>query len=552
MYARVSIKRSQGKTYRYLQLCEAYRNAEGKPRTKVMANFGRIDQLDRKKVDTAINALLQYASNPSLPRLSDVDHGPVRDYGDMLSLVHLWGRLRLTESINRCLKESKVAFDVGQMIQVMVLNRLSDPLSKLGIMRWLPTVYIPDLKSDQVQYQHLLRAMDYLIESKEQIERDLYNQLITLFSPDVDLVFYDLTSSYFEGEGPDLAEYGYSRDQRQDRVQMVIALVVSREGLPIYHEVLPGNTADVSTLKDTVDILSSRFNIRQTVFVCDRGLVSQENIEKLDEMGFPYIIGLRARNNDEVKALYQKNLSGFEADPALDGLLVKETRQGGLRYVQCHNPEVAKTKKTRRDRCYAEIQKTVAQLEKRFRSGRLSREALHHQILRLLEDRHMAKYFDPRIEGDRVILYMRKEVWERETYLDGKFFLKTNMPQEKITTAEVVRSYKELQTVERAFRELKDFLRIRPVYHYTDSRVKAHVFICVLAYLLEKMVDLYCQRAALPHTARRALSMLSRLKTIECRLNDQAVTMSNHYDEEVARIFEALGVPKPVKIIQNQ
>jgi len=288
------------------------------------------------------------------------------------------------------------------------------------------------------------------------------------------------------------------------------------------------------------------------VFVCDRGLVSQENIEKLDEIGFPYIIGLRARNNDEAKALYQKNLSGFEADPALGGLLVKESRQGALRYIQCHNPEVAKTKKTRRDQRYAEIQKAVAQLEKRFRSGHLNREALHHQVLRLLEDRHMAKYFDPRIEGDRVILYIRKEIWERETYLDGKFFLKTNMPPEKITTTEVVRSYKELQTVERAFRELKDFLRIRPVYHYTDSRVKAHVFICVLAYLLEKMVELYCQRALLPHTARRALSMLSQLKAIDCRLNDQSVTMTNYCDQEVARIFEALDVPKPGKVIQNQ
>jgi len=288
------------------------------------------------------------------------------------------------------------------------------------------------------------------------------------------------------------------------------------------------------------------------VFVCDRGLVSQDNIEKLDEIGFPYIIGLRARNNDEAKALYQKNLSGFEAEPTLRGLLVKETRKGGIRYIQCHNPEVAKTKKTRREKRHAEIQKAVAQLEERFQAGRLTHDALHHQLLRLLEDKHMAKYFDPRIEGDRVILYMRKEVWEQETYLDGKFFLKTNMPPEKITKTEVVRSYKELQTVERAFRELKDFLRIRPVYHYTDSRVKAHVFVCVLAYLLEKMAELYCQRALLPYTARRALSMLSQLKAIECRLNDQAVTMTNHCTEEIARIFDALGVPQPQKTIQNQ
>lgn len=173
----------------------------------------------------------------------------------MLSLVHLWARLRLSESITRHLQQSKVDFDVTQMVKVMVLNCISDPLSKLGIMRWLPTVSIPGLKAEEVEYHHLLRAMDYLIAIKEEIEKDLYNELITLFSPDVDLVFYDLTSSYFEGEGPEFAAYGYSRGRRPDRKQLVLALALTREGLPIYHEVLPGNTADVTTLKDTVEVL---------------------------------------------------------------------------------------------------------------------------------------------------------------------------------------------------------------------------------------------------------------------------------------------------------
>lgn len=208
MYVRVSTKQSQGKTYRYLQLCEAYRNHKGQPCTRVLVNFGSLEKLDRKKIDTAINGLIQYGSDPHLSRLSDVEHGRVRDYGDMLTLVHLWARLRLTESITGHLSETKVGFDVAQMVKVMVLNRISDPLSKLGIMRWLPTVYIPELRTEEVEYHQLLRAMDYLISIKEQIERDLYNELVTLFSPDVDLVFYDLTSSYFEGEGPELAQYG--------------------------------------------------------------------------------------------------------------------------------------------------------------------------------------------------------------------------------------------------------------------------------------------------------------------------------------------------------
>src|SRR5208282_882640 len=161
--------------------------------------------------------------------------------GDILAVIHLWARLRLTESILASLQENRAEFDIAKMIQVMVLNRVSDPLSKLGVMRWLQTAYISDLKADEVQYQHLLRAMDYLSEAKDELEKRLYNELVTLFSPDVDIIFYDLTSCYFEGEGPELAHYGYSRDHGPDRKQLVLALVVTREGLPIYHEVMPGN-----------------------------------------------------------------------------------------------------------------------------------------------------------------------------------------------------------------------------------------------------------------------------------------------------------------------
>ena len=548
MYARISKKTTKGTTYEYLQLCEAYRNENGNPRNRTIYNFGRLDKLDRKKIDSTINALLEFSSNPSPTRLSDVEHGAVRDYGDMLVLVHLWARLRLTESITKHLRETKVEFDVAKMVQVMVLNRISDPLSKLGVMRWLPTVLIPELKEEEVEYHHLLRAMDYLLSIKEEIEKDLYNQLITLFNQDVDLVFYDLTSSYFEGDGPDTAVYGYSRDKRPDRKQIVIALVVTREGLPIYHEVLPGNTADVSTLEKTVDILKTRFNIQRTVFVCDRGLISQDNIDKLDEIGFPYIIALRPRNA-EAKALYQKTLHGFQKEETLKGLLIKERKDDGIRYIQCHNPHRAKDKKLARERRYREIRKEVNKLEKRFQKGTLNKKELYHKVMELLEQKFMAKYFAPKIEKEKVILYLRPEIWEQERYLDGKFFLKTNLPEEKLSSPGVVRSYKQLQEIERAFREIKDFLKLRPIFHYSESRVKAHVFICVLAYLLEKIVHLECQRASLGISGRRAFSLLSRLKAIDCRLEDQTLRMTNRMQKETESIFQALEVPAPSKLL---
>lgn len=551
MYVRVSRKKILGTSYEYLQLCEAYRNAKGQPCTRVLTNFGRIDKLDRKKIDSAIDALLKFSSFPSAARFGDARYGRVMDCGDILAVIHLWGRLRLTESILASVQENRAEFDIAKMIQVMVLNRVCDPLSKLGVMRWLQTAYVSDLKADEVQYQHLLRAMDYLIEAKDELEKRIYNELVTLFSPDVDIIFYDLTSCYFEGEGPELAHYGYSRDHRPDRKQLVLALVVTRQGLPIYHEVMPGNTSDVATLEGVARVLSSRFNIRKVVFVCDRGMISRENLEKLEELEFPYIIGLRLRNNQEARSLYQKSLSGFKPDESLNRLMIKEKQKGDYRFIQCHNPAVAEEKKTNREKRLKKVQDRIKSLERLFERKQISADDLYHKVASLLEEQRLSKFFRPKIQSGKIILYMDTEVLREESYLDGKFFLKTNVKAEVIPAAEVVKSYKQLQEVERSFRELKDFLKIRPIFHYDDERVKAHVFICVLAYLFEKLIELQCRRASLRYSGRRALSLLSQFKAIECKVAGQSVTVTNRVDEEIRSIIDAIGFSIPSQAFES-
>lgn len=169
--------------------------------------------------------------------------------------------------------------------------------------------------------------------------------------------------------------------------------------------------------------------------------------------------------------------------------------------------------------------------------------------MELLEKKYMAKYFVPKIEEDKVILYIRPEVWEQERYLDGKFFLKPNLDEKKLSSPDVVQSYKQLQEIERAFREIKDFLKLRPIFHYSESRVKAHIFICVLAYLFEKIVHLECQRASLEISGRRAFSLLSRLKAIECRLEGQTLRMTNRMEKRTESIFQTLEVPQPPKLL---
>lgn len=551
MYTRVSRKKEKGKTYEYLQLCEAYRNRQGQPRTRTLMNLGRLDQLDRGKIDAAVEALLAYSTNPKITRVSDLEHREASDYGDMLALVHLWARLGLADSIRRHLQDKKVSFDVAEMIKVMVLNRLSDPLSKLGVMRWLPTVYIPDLRRQEVSYAHLLRAMDYLVEIKEQVERDLYCELVGLFNLEVEVVFMDLTSCYFEGEAPELAQWGYSRERRPERKQIVLALVVTKEGLPVYHEVLPGNTADVTTLIPTVDVLRGRFRIGRCILVFDRGMVSEENLISLDEQGIPYIVAIRRRGTSESDELISKGLRGFVEMEEL-GLRVKEKKKGDIRYILCHNPEVAKRKRGTREEFFKKAQEEIEKLNRRFRKGQLSPQGLYHKAMEVLQHYHLERYFCPEVEKRGVILYMDTELLEREQFLEGKFFLKTRLTDEQITTAEVIRTYKALCEIERAFRTLKDPLRLRPIFHWTHRRVRAHVMICVLAYLLQKVMGIYCQRANLNLSPQRALGILSRLKAIRSHLGNQSVVLTTIIEDRMRQILHAAQIPIPEKTIQSQ
>jgi transposase len=325
----------------------------------------------------------------------------------------------------------------------------------------------------------------------------------------------------------------------------VLALVITREGLPIYHEVLPGSTADVTRLRPTVELLKSRFRIKRCILVCDGGLVSEENLSFLDEAGIPYIVAIRRRGTHESDELIQKSLRGFVEVKEL-GFYVKEKVKGDIRYILCHNVEET------REALLAKAQSEIDKLNRRFLKGGLGREQLYHRGFKILERYRLEKYFCPKVEKVGLILYINTDYLDRERFLEGKFFLKTKLASDELSTEEVIRTYKALQQIERAFRELKDFLKIRPIFHWTDRRVKAHVMICVLAYLLEKMVEIYCHRANLKLSPRRALSILAQLKAIQCNIGDQSLLITTAIQQRIKEILNATDVPIPEKIIENQ
>ena len=220
----------------------------------------------------------------------------------------------------------------------MVINRLVAPRSKLAITRWLKRVYLPQWEGKELSVQHFYRALDVLHQAAEAIEEDLFFEQRSLFEPGLDVVFYDVTSTYFEGRGPEGAEFGYSRDGHPDRRQIVIGLLVNRDGLPLGHKVFPGNAADAATVPEVLDDLRRRFGIERVIFVGDRGMISRRNIQVLKEAGYGYIVGLRKRAGRRcIEALEEAKKRGLWREIE-EGLKVAEVEAGdGERIVICHS-----------------------------------------------------------------------------------------------------------------------------------------------------------------------------------------------------------------------
>ena len=294
MYVRVKrFRNKDGSVREYLYIVKGVR-VGGKPRQKVVAYLGRLDELQREgSIDALVEGLCRYAERAQVMEVAeDLFCHSAKEYGPVLVFKRLWEELGLGEFLGRYVAERGFEFDVVSAIFAMVLNRLLAPCSKLGVFRWIEEVEEPSFAG--LSLHHFYRALDVLWEYKERLEEDLFRRRQDLFSQEVDLVFFDTTTVSFQGEGPEgLAEHGYSRDRRPDLRQIVVAVAMTKGGVPIAHEVFPGSTADVRSFARVISSLVARFPIGR-VIVVSRGTVSEENLKPLSALGLSYIVGVRA------------------------------------------------------------------------------------------------------------------------------------------------------------------------------------------------------------------------------------------------------------------
>jgi transposase len=406
------------------------------------------------------------------------------------------------------------------------------------------------------------RAMDHLLSLKDTIEIHLYRELRDLFSLKVDLVFYDLTSSYFEGNGPEgLARLGYSRDHEPGKKQVVIGLIMCN-GMPIGHEVFEGNRVDKKTVKEILKDLKEKFELGRCIFVGDRGLVTKENLEEIERHGFDSIIALRKRRNVEVREIV------LDATPhvyCIEGkeLWWREVKTvEGIRYLVCRNPEVAELQRQIREE---NIKALMDELKKINGStsflkcsikegieklkGKASLKRVVSQVEEVLRHKHGRRLLGYKVDekDGRLSYWIKEESIKIEEALDGVYILRTE--EQRMSAKEVIEAYKDLTDVERAFRTMKSALQLRPFYHWTENRVRAHALICYLAFLIERYVERTLKHHNVGFSAGTAFESLSQLGAAIMEVDEERYTYISEPSRRDRIIFNALGLKFPNRCV---
>jgi len=543
MYLREVVSpRKSGPDARYLQLVEGERDTRGRVQTRILHSFGRTDQLDLEQIRRLVDQLGRYLGSAAPAPASGLEVTRTWTFGGTHLLDSLWRELRLDQFFSHALEERSFARPVERALFALIAHRALAPASKLACSRWAgASAWIPGLERGgaELGVQHLYRAMDFLHDAMAELQEHLYFQVTDLLSADVSVLFYDTTSVSFYLEEPDpeggLRRHGYSKKKRPDLPQIVVALAINRDGIPVRHWIFPGNRIDVSTVEEvTRDLLGLR--PRRFLFVGDRGMVSQANLDFLESRRLGYLLGCKLRADPALEA----KLLGLRGRyrPVREGVGVKETQitDGGrtLRYLLCRSD--ARAERDARTRA-AVLERLKGELADRKKGGASGDTRASHA---LLSKPGYARYLVKAADGTLRIDPARVAAAARH---DGKYVLMTN--ELDLPAEELVLGYRDLWRAERAFRSMKSVLDLEPVQHRTPERITAHVHICVLAYLLLRVAE---NRAQIGWEQIR--ERLERISLTELTTDRASVLQTKALTKAERELLNCFRVPLPPPILQ--
>lgn len=579
----VSTKRADGLTYRYMHIVESYREGMTVKKRRI-ASLGNIDAYSEQEIQQFIRTLESLLQNRASGSIEDFDPKSTLSFGVPYVVQFLWDQLGLTKAMHNELKDRQVTFDVARYVKAMVCNRLMNPSSKLDLFHTIEDMYLPESGDEPWQLQHFYRALDHLMDMKPKFETFIYRRLTDLLNLRLSLVLYDLTSTHLSGHHCPIGEHGYSRTHRPDLEQVKLGLLVTPDGLPITHEVFAGNTPDKKTVKEILERLKKNFSVEQCVFVGDRGMVTKKNMELMAQLEYPYIVGYHKRGRVVSDALLVQfndilaytelrgNLSYLEVPASV----VEDDENGqDARYILCYNPLKAKADEAFRVSALEEAEQALVAyqewLVKPHRGRKPSTQSIMLKVSDILTKKGVQKFLEVEFNEQKLSYKRNEEVLAKEALRDGKFVMKTNT---NLPAEEVVTSYQTLMNVERAFREIKNFLDVGPVYHWNEKRVRGHIFVCVLADLFEQEIQVMYRRwwaqrerevqrmsdAAEReqqlkelndrwYTGERITKDLSRWNVLKAEFLGKEFLSVPPPPQDLGDVLKALGIPLPAKTI---
>jgi transposase len=570
----IKVPSSSGTVHEYVRIVSSVRE-NGKVKQKVVANLGRRDTLEA--VLPLLNRFLRGEEEPTQLARQLGEEGPIEvldasTWGPMLVVRHFFDQLGLWDLLDagrrwpKLLPEEDPDDDWVSRVAVLIANRLTRPSSEHALADWLETDYVCDrhgsryvpcwkrqgrVRVDLAQLQRWYRTLDHLLLNKETLEVALYERLRTLFDFQPDLVMYDLTSTYFEGHGPALATHGYSRDGKPRHVQVVVGVVMVA-GWPIAHHVWSGNKRDSTTVKEVIEDLAKRFMFRRMIFVGDRGMVTESNLKLLsesDDHGF--LMGMTRRRNPEAETLIDRideanwidcpagiNAREKKAPPRTRVQEVACDREG-VRVFVVDSDERRAYEERQRTKAMKRVGEALERIQARVTKGRLKQpEKIGAAVERALQKYHGYRYYGWELKDGNLEVFEHPVNLPREKKYEGKYLIQTD--QTDMTPQEAVAHYKELNEVERGFRSLKDPLGMRPIWHHANRRVKAHILVAALAFLMERMLERALQKAGVDFSPQAALEALKTIRHVQFRIDGKLRSGTTPGSSRARQVLKAL------------
>jgi len=569
MYVKAqTVRRPGGKAYTYYRLVQSYRE-QGKVKHRVIGELGALSRLEAEKLSRRFGQIAEIAWPGD--GQEELEINGMMYFGAPLLVEQLMADLHLSQWVKEAAKDRRLKFNVVDALKVMLCAHLfkSGSRAELAVWDWQQKLFGHGSRTSDLEYQHLLRSLGVLVEMKDEIEEKLFFHVVGLFDLSVDLVLYDLTSTYVEGQADwsQLLRRGYSRDKRSDCKQIVIGLVVSREGFPITFRVFEGNRVDVRTLKEMVKQLQGRFQVKRCIWVSDTGLLSEPNLKNLKASGYEYILGLGGGSHKDAQAAFPRTKEleqkQFKDTKFWEVVLPRET--GGKGRAGKRGSDSGKEPSAKQDSCESprrivviesegRRQKTSAILERRLEKVRQGFATLQRRISggqcvgeedirveaeKILHRCRVRKYFTYAMKKGRLSWYEHHQAVEERKADAGKYALVTNT---HLSAEEVIEAYRTLLAAEDAFLVLKDALDLRPLWHKCDMNVQGHVLLAVWSYLLYKTLERRCERTGIDLSVPRVLNAIKEVRAVEVAMREKPLWKLMKVPGEVLRALAAVGI----------